>query len=154
MRTTSLWKLLISLVWSRSPREPWPGPCFPEAHRAHQSSRLCSWPCCHTQRQEGHPAMGATAGSGRRAGALPRRLDEATITDRRKQDTCRGSWWNVRGTQEESAGCPDISSVRYLAGGVPDLRVGLRTLMDDSDPQGIDLRKITVQWGCMFLFLH
>jgi len=32
-----------------------------------------------------------------------------------------------------------------LQEGVPDLRVGLRTLMDDSDPQGIDLRKITVQ---------
>jgi hypothetical protein len=32
-----------------------------------------------------------------------------------------------------------------LLEGVPDLRVGLRTLMDDSNPQGIDLRKITVQ---------
>ena len=42
-------------------------------------------------------------------------------------------------------GVPIFPVCAILQEGVPDLRVGLRTLMDDSDPQGIDLRKITVQ---------
>ncbi|KAG2616055.1 hypothetical protein PVAP13_3NG108628 [Panicum virgatum] len=42
-------------------------------------------------------------------------------------------------------GVPIFPVCAILQEGVLDLRVGLRTLMDDSDPQGIDLRKITVQ---------
>ncbi|CAN6336144.1 unnamed protein product [Urochloa humidicola] len=42
-------------------------------------------------------------------------------------------------------GVPIFPVCAILQEGVPDLRVGLRNLMDDSDPQGIDLRKITVQ---------
>jgi Obg family GTPase CgtA len=41
-------------------------------------------------------------------------------------------------------GVPIFPVCAILQEGVPDLRVGLRNLMDDSDPQGIDLRKITV----------
>lgn len=42
-------------------------------------------------------------------------------------------------------GVPIFPVCAILQEGVPDLRIGLRNLMDDSDPQGIDLRKITVQ---------
>ncbi|CAN6340211.1 unnamed protein product [Urochloa humidicola] len=42
-------------------------------------------------------------------------------------------------------GVPIFPVCAILQEGVPDLRVGLRNLMDDSDPQGIDARKITVQ---------
>ncbi|TKW24300.1 hypothetical protein SEVIR_3G043600v4 [Setaria viridis] len=41
-------------------------------------------------------------------------------------------------------GVPIFPVCAILQEGVPDLRVGLRNLMDDSGPQGIDLRKITV----------
>ncbi|KAF8725709.1 hypothetical protein HU200_020257 [Digitaria exilis] len=42
-------------------------------------------------------------------------------------------------------GVPIFPVCAILQEGVPDLRIGLRNLMDDSDPQGIDLRKNTVQ---------
>ncbi|OEL17214.1 putative GTP-binding protein OBGM, mitochondrial [Dichanthelium oligosanthes] len=42
-------------------------------------------------------------------------------------------------------GVPIFPVCAILQEGVPDLRVGLRNLMDDSDPQGIDLSKISVQ---------
>ncbi|OEL21521.1 putative GTP-binding protein OBGM, mitochondrial [Dichanthelium oligosanthes] len=42
-------------------------------------------------------------------------------------------------------GVPIFPVCAILQEGVPDLRVGLRNLMDDSDPQGVDLIKITVQ---------
>lgn len=44
---------------------------------------------------------------------------------------------------KESTGCFNISNMCHLAGGVPDLRVGVRKLMDDDlYPHGIDLNKI------------
>jgi Obg family GTPase CgtA len=41
-------------------------------------------------------------------------------------------------------GVPIFPVCAILQEGVPDLRVGLRNLMDDSDPQGVDLSKMTV----------
>lgn len=42
-------------------------------------------------------------------------------------------------------GVPIFPVCAILQEGVPDLRVGLRNLMDDSDPQGIDLCKISFE---------
>ncbi|KAJ1269632.1 hypothetical protein BS78_07G226500 [Paspalum vaginatum] len=42
-------------------------------------------------------------------------------------------------------GVPIFPVCAILQEGVPNLRVGLRNLMDDSDPQGVDLSKISVE---------